>query len=429
MYVEFVFLGSTIRMTQFHSLNITSMTQKLYFSLCLCLLAGLVQAQISLTRSDFTLSSNQADTIQTQVMQRKGFVLPKGGDNQFWDYASVQDSALSPQRFVTSVLDPIFIPLQFPNSTGAYTTTYSFGPFRVTDNYQYERYADDGYSIQGTFFAGGRFPLRSFTGFASDSVVLFPKLDNYTNNPLYYYKFPITSSSKHTWNYRSVINFQLTVGLLGLNKAPGQVVTNELKRDSTIGWGTLRMRNPRGGSALDFAVLLVETTEFSRDSFYLSGAPAPGLLLNALGLQQNALRQSKTYNFYGARFASAILTAAIREDTLARVIRSINPIRGLVTDLDDPKEVLLPTKLYPNPGQGEFYLEFDKSEAADWSLLIYDTKGQIISLERISAPSGSVKQRIQLKAGVAQGTYFYHLLDQHSLIRSSGKFLVAKSEQ
>lgn len=405
-----------------------NMTQKLYLSLCFICLLWSAQAQISLTRNDFTVSSNRADTILTQAMQRQGFQLPKGGNNQFWDYSNLQDSAVAPNRFVTSVLEPWDIPFNFPNSTGAYTATYTFGPFRVTNNYQFERYGDDGYSVQGTIFAGGRFPLQSFTGFAGDSVVLFPKVDNYTNNPLYYYKFPLTASSKHTWTYRNVINFQLTVALVGLNRAPGQVVTNELKRDSTIGWGTLRMRNPKGGSALDFAVLLVETSELSRDSFYLSGAPAPGLLLTALGLTQNTLRRNTTYSFYGARFASAILSAAVRNDTLARVTRSINPVRGLVTDLPDVKELKVQTKLYPNPSPGEFYLEFDKTEAADWDILIYNAQGQMVALERISAPAGQVKQRIHLKPTLSNGTYFYHLLDQGSLIRSSGSFLLVKSE-
>ena len=401
------------------------MTQKLYLSLCFFFLLWNAQAQISLTRNDFTVSSNRADTILTQGMQRKGFQLPKGGNNQFWDYSSLQDSAVAPNRFVTSVENPFGI---FPNSTGVYTATYTFGPFRINNNYQFERYADDGYSIQGTIFAGGRFPLQSFTGFPTDSVVLFSKVDNYANNPLYYYKFPLTSTSKQTWRYRNVINFQLTVGLVGLNRAPGQVVTNEFKRDSTIGWGTLRMRNPKGGSALDFAVLLVETSELSRDSFYLSGGPAPGLLLTALDLEQNALRRSTTYNFYGARFATSILSAAVRNDTLARVTRSINPVRGLVTDLPDVKKLSVQTKLYPNPSPGAFYLEFDKTEAADWGVLIYNAQGQMVALERVSAPSGTVKQHIQLKPTLSNGNYFYHLLDQRSLIRSSGSFLLVKSE-
>jgi hypothetical protein len=405
------------------------MTQKLYLTICFFCLLLSTEAQISLTRNDFTVSSNRADTILTQVMQRKTFTLPKGGNNQFWDYSGLQDSAVSPSRFVTSVLEPWEVPFSFPNSTGAYTATYTFGPFRVTNNFQYERYGDDGYSIQGTIFSGGRFPLRSFTGLATDSVVLFSKVDNYTKNPLYYYKFPLTATSKHTWNYRNVINFQLTVGLVGLNRAPGQVVTNEFKRDSTIGWGTLRMRNPKGGSALDFAVLLVETTELSRDSFYLSGAPAPGLLLTALELEQNALRRNKTYNFFGARFATAILSAATRNDTLTRITRSINPVRGLVTDLSDIKELSVQTKLYPNPSAGEFYLEFDKTGAPDWDVLIYNAQGQMVGLEQVSAPSGQVKQRIQLKSTLSNGTYFYHLLDQRSLIRSSGTFLLVKSEK
>jgi hypothetical protein len=92
------------------------------------------------------------------------------------------------------------------------------------------------------------------------------------------------------------------------------------------------MRNPKGGSPLDFAVLLVENIDQSRDSFYLSSTPAPDLLLNALGLKQNALRVNKSYAFYGARVASSILSANYRNDTLIRVTRNVNPVRGLTTD-------------------------------------------------------------------------------------------------
>jgi hypothetical protein len=73
-------------------------------------------------------------------------------------------------------------------------------------------------------------------------------------------------------------------------------------------------------------------------------------------------------------------------------------------------------------------LEFDKTEAADWDVLIYNAQGQMVALERVSAPSGPVKQQIQLKSTLSNGTYFYHLLDQRSLIRSSGSFLLVKSE-
>jgi len=268
--------------------------------------------------------------------------------------------------------------------------------------------------------------LKSFTGFATDSVVLFPKVDNYTSNPLYYYKFPINTSSRGTWKYRNTINFNLTVALVGLDRSPGQVVTNQVQIDSTIGWGTLRMRNPKGGSPLDFAVLLVENIDQSRDSFYLSSTPAPDLLLNALGLKQNALRISKSYAFYGARFASSILSVNYRNDTLIRVTRNVNPVRGLTTDLRDIKNIGVKTRLYPNPSQGNIVLEFEKSESADWDVLVYNANGQMVGLERIAAPIGKVNHSLSLKTNLSNGTYFYHLLDQRSLIRSSGTFVLQR---
>jgi hypothetical protein len=402
------------------------MTQKLYLTICLFCTIWTLQGQISLTRKDFTISDNRADTIISQVMQRKAFVTPKGGNNQFWDYSNTLDSAIAPIRFVTSILEPFYVPFEFPKATAAYIATYAFGPFRITDNYQFERYGDDGYSIQGTVFSGGRFSLKSFTGFATDSVVLFPKVDNYTSNPLYYYKFPINTSSRSTWKYRNTINFNLTVALVGLDRSPGQVVTNQVQIDSTIGWGTLRMRNPKGGSPLDFAVLLVENIDQSRDSFYLSSTPAPDLLLNALGLKQNALRVNKSYAFYGARFASSILSVNYRNDTLIRITRNVNPVRGLTTDLRDLKNTGVKTRLYPNPSQGNIVLEFEKSESEDWDVLVYNANGQMVGLERIAAPIGKVNHNLSLKTNLSNGTYFYHLLDQRSLIRCSGTFVLQR---
>jgi Secretion system C-terminal sorting domain len=402
------------------------MTQKLYLTLCLLCTIWTLQGQISLTRKDFTISDNRADTIISQVMQRKAFASPNGGNNQFWDYSNTLDSAIAPIRFVTSILDPFYVPFEFPKATGAYIATYTFGPFRITNNYQFERYGDDGYSIQGTVFSGGRFPLKSYTGFATDSVVLFPKVDNYTSNPLYYYKFPINTSSRSTWKYRNVINFNLTVALVGLDRSPGKVVTNQVQTDSTIGWGTLRLRNPKGGSPLDFAVLLVENIDRSRDSFYLSSTPAPDLLLNALGLKQNTIRVNKSYAFYGARFASSILSINYRNDTLIRVTRNVNPVRGLTTDLHDLKNIGVKTRLYPNPSQGNIVLEFEKSESEDWDVLVYNANGQMLGLERIAAPIGKVNYNLLLKPSLSNGSYFYHLLDQRSLIRSSGTFVLQR---
>ena len=56
--------------------------------------------------------------------------------------------------------------------------------------------------------------------------------------------------------------------------------------------------------------------------------------------------------------------------------------------------------------------------------MVYNSTGQIITIQRVSAVQGDVNERISLASSLPSGTYFYNLLDKTSLIRASGNFVL-----
>ncbi len=58
--------------------------------------------------------------------------------------------------------------------------------------------------------------------------------------------------------------------------------------------------------------------------------------------------------------------------------------------------------------------------------MIYNNLGQIISLNRISASVGNTNHCINFDKNLPNGTYFYNLIDENSLIRNAGKVALSR---
>ena len=83
--------------------------------------------------------------------------------------------------------------------------------------------------------------------------------------------------------------------------------------------------------------------------------------------------------------------------------------------------------MYPNPTNTEGgNFEFNKTSAADWHVMIYNNLGQIISLNPISASVGNTNHCVTFDKTLPNGTYFYNLIDENSLIRNAGKVALSR---
>ena len=406
------------------------MNQFLLSTLCVFTFSLSMTAQITIRRADFAVTSSPTtlDSSRYKALTKAGAVVPTFGNNQTWDYTGQKDSS-------TNVYTDYYIPTA---AFGATPTVY--GTATLAHNYNsvfqifqypsrsYERIDTDGYVELGSITNGAKFSISAISGGATDTIY-FPAGTYAYSPPHSFVRFPMTANS--SWNETSKVpvDFQLSVAAFGLNKTPGQKVTTIIARDTVVGWGTLKLKNPSGGAASSFAVLLERKDETYIDSFFVNGAPAPAQLLGAFGLTQGSKTVISTvYSFRGIGFSEPAMQMYVNgSGTITYISRAVNVALGLTTNNREVTDVAIATKVYPNPAYTEgVNFEFNKTTDAQWNVMVYNATGQIISVNPIKGQIGTTTQHVALDRNLPTGTYFYNLLDEHSRIRANGQFLLMK---
>ena len=400
------------------------MKKFLFLTLCVTLFSFTVKGQITINRTDYAVSGTALDSASWKLMTKTGAVVPTFGNNQTWDYSVLKDSTPTINKYYhTPAANFGAIPAVFADATRAFNTTVSFLnfpiPFRV-----YDKLDATGYAQLGYITLGAKFSVAAVSGGATDSIY-FPVASLRFSSPSFYYKFPMTANSVWKTNFKDTTPLQLSVAAFGLNKTPGMRVAQYTALDTIVGWGTLKLKNPSGGTALNYAVLLKQATQTRLDSFFLGGAPAPPVITGAFGVTQGAVTVYSTYySFLGVGFNEPFLRMYINAaGVFTQVTRAVSPNLGLTGSHETPNYAVA-TTVYPNPTTEGVNFKFQKTSMLDWNVMIYNAAGQIVSINRVSAPQGLVNQRIALASSLPSGTYFYNLLDETSLIRANGKFLL-----
>jgi hypothetical protein len=392
--------------------------------LAVCFL-GKAQAQIIIYNTDFILSTTGKDSIMIKLMKKTGAALPIIGMNQTWDYSTLRDS-LAELYYYGYITQPVTTPRNaaFASATlqADHFTFFQNFPIRTRSYYQVN---SAGYGRMGDSISRERFTLTALTGSASDSLTILAGARTY-GQPVREYRFPMTMGTAWTSNQRVTTDFLLKVGAFALNNVPGQAISRVTNTDSIVGWGTLRMRHPSTGATLNFNVLLNYFKYETQDSFYLGGAPAPAALLTAFGLVQGARDSTIRYNFIGPNFKAPYVQIQRNKGNngIDNIFRSILPNLGLTVKNNELTNLEVKTTVFPNPTTEGVTFEFDKQSAADWRVFVYNTAGQIIKNEVVIAPIGVTQYATFFERNLPNGTYFYQILDDNSLIRNSGKVIL-----
>jgi hypothetical protein len=401
------------------------MKKILLTTLCFLTFIFSSKGQITINRADFAVSGTGLDSTPYKYLTKTGAVVPTSGNNQTWDYSALKDTIptiYSIYHYPAASFGAI--PSIFADATYAFNSTVYFQnfplPFRV-----YEKLDAAGYGQVGYLSLGAKFSVATISGGATDSLY-FPASSLRFSASSYYYKFPMTANSVWKANYKDTTLLQLTVALLGLNKTPGMRVAQYISLDTIVGWGNLKLKNPSGGAALNYAVLQKRATQTRVDSFFLGGAPAPPAIMGAFGLTQGALTNYATVStFLGIGFNDPFMYISTNAaGAINFITRAVIPNLGLTTDSRETPDYAVATTVYPNPTTEGVNFEFQKTSPSDWNIMVYNAEGQIVSINRVNSPQGLVSQRITLASSLPSGTYFYNLLDETSLIRANGKILL-----
>ena len=400
------------------------MKKFLLLTLCVASFVLTINGQVTINRADYGISSTVLDSAFYKWMTITGAVSPTLGNNQTWDYTALKDSTPSIYRYYrTPAANFGVIPEIFADATHAFNSTVFFQafplPFRV-----YEKLDATGHGQVGYLSLGAKYSVATISGGATDTLYFPVASLRFTSQP-FLYKFPMTANTFWRNSYKDTTFLQLSVAAFGLNKVPGMRVAQYTSLDTVIGWGTLRLRNPSGGTALSYAVLLKRATQTRLDSFFLGDAPAPAALMGAFGLTQGAVTVYSTYySFLGVGFNEPFLRIYTNAaGAVNQVTRAVSPNLGLTGSHETPNYVVA-TTVYPNPTTEGVNFKFQKTSMPDWNIMVYNAVGQIVSINRVNAPQGIVNQHITLASSLPSGTYFYNLLDDTSLIRANGKFLL-----
>ena len=359
----------------------------LHLLIQVCCIAA-ATAQITLNQSDFALSTTGRDSTAIKLLKLVGATVPTQGNNQMWDYSTVGDTI--PRTFTLgSATQPATTrPSIYSSANLEANTSYFLRSFVVPTRSYYLLNAS-GYDLLGDSLLPIAFSLRTITGQATDSISFAGK-----NRPLSpasrLYRFPMTANT--TWSVTNVTttDFTLNVPSYGLFNAAGQQFNTAITKDSIVGWGTLKLKNPAASGVLSFNVLLDARQTITIDSFYLNGQPAPLLLLNAFGLKQGNRDTTIRFRFLGANFKAPYLTV-VTNGTGTQVVdiyRAVLPNLGLTSPTTELSANTGPLSIFPNPAHKTLNIQVEMTEQTSRLLTITDLLGKTVLSKKLDLLRG-----------------------------------------
>ena len=382
-------------------------------------------AQITLNQSDYAISTTARDSAPFKYLKLAGATVPKQGNNQIWDYSMIEDTLPNRTFFLGNGTQPAtarptaFSPANLESNDFYYLRNYSV-PIRT-----YYLLNSAAYDVLGDSLFSAAFSLQSVTGKVTDSIS-FKGSIRPVSPPLRLYRFPFTINSSWPTTNKTTTDFILYVPNFGINNTPGQQVQTLVSKDSIVGWGILKLRNPSTGGVLSFNVLLQYRQRTTIDSFFLSGQPAPQLLMGTFGLVQGDKNTTTTFRFLGPNFKAPYLTISTDSAVtrVTNIYRAFLPNLGLSSGNKELVNLDIVTQVFPNPTTEGVTLSFNKKSAADWHVLVYDEAGKMMALKPIIAGVGATEYRLNFEMALPNGNYFFNLSDENALIRSVGKIVV-----
>lgn len=235
-----------------------------------------------------------------------------------------------------------------------------------------------------------------------DSLV-FPGQTVIYNTPEQTMAFPMSFGSSWSNSLQYSTGFELTVGMYGLQAAPGERRTAVELRDSVRGWGKMRLKDVNGNLSDYIDVLVVQTRQYVTDSFYLAGAPAPEPLLTAFGLTQGHSEASFMTRFFRAGEVTPLLYIEHADSTFTDMDRAVAMVNRLPAPQSNGianRNAQKQFRMYPNPVSGGVVYIDGLTGGYKWSYSLASLNGQVISRGTLSPENAGVPV-----ADVAQGVF------------------------
>ncbi|MFM2386600.1 MAG: hypothetical protein RL660_1357 [Bacteroidota bacterium] len=335
--------------------------RKTITSLAAALLALNTSAQVTINASDVPVPPATINIMQYLPPSN----LPSGS-NQNWNVSS--NTQMGP---TTLQYSPETVPYWLSLGADVYrATTKKIATSFIYDIFTEFDKASTSFNEIGFNVPAQDYSLGSFTGNNNDSI-FFPEQDIVYSTPKTLLSFPMTSTSNYSSSGRRVVSFTLNAPALGLNYTPCTHVLNEIRKDSVMGWGTMRVYMNGGATSQAYDVLMCRTTSYSLDSFYLAGSPAPAALLTAFGVTQGQkVNAANSINFYRKGHFTYLYRQFYGDDnTFSNMVDAYSHLDDLnfATGMSQHDMVKLSTIVYPMPASSaDVHIQIIGANAADY---------------------------------------------------------------
>ncbi len=302
----------------------------------LMLLPWIGRAQITLNATVFVAPHTGADTLKaTTITSVFPALWPFAG--AAWDMTVTTDSA------------PDIIMYRVPSSFGDYADSANnnfdvlgFNPLNIK---QYN-VTTLGVADLGVLLRSSTYGLAPYTATATDTLYIPQQLALHSA-PITVLKFPAVYGSNWGSSVVTDVNFEMTVGSLGMLHTPCVKRTYLTRRDSVRGWGSMRVRNAAGSPSDFIDVLQVNSTEITVDSFFIDGATAhPALMI--VGMTQGQRDTNYTQYYYRKGELRPLATVTHKNGQYTQPERAWIHRQRLSTDVPEIHKAE-PVAVYPNP--------------------------------------------------------------------------------
>lgn len=270
------------------------------------------------------------------------------------------------------------------------------------------------------------FDLSGCTTTPTDSI-LFPLQSALCTTQKEIIHYPLTMSSAWSSTSRRVANFVLTIAADSLNHVAGQHIYTVHRSDSVVGWGSARVSVGTGASIL-YPVLIDRMSEYTQDSLYLNGVPAPDTVLTTLGVVQGA-RTSKIneYNFYRSGEFNALLSFYYGSDstftTPTDVSLDTDNLEPLPTGIASQNTAPVTSVIYPNPVIGtDIHVILTDNKTTPARYVVSDKNGKTVVTGAVN--NQGIQTSIHLPTALAPGTYQMNLFDDDGGMMLSEQIVV-----
>jgi hypothetical protein len=382
-----------------HSISVLLLTSNVLWS----------QAPITLNYADFPVA---AGVYNYNQLSGANVPSPALGANQNWNYAALTSTDSQTSTYWEEV-DPFY------TAEGIDIYVYFFKQLSPALALGFRTFSEldlneEGFAEEGIYVEEQSYPLGALTGNNSDNLS-FPLQEFILNAPRQIMQFPMTAGSAWESSSRRAYNFTLKVTAFGLNNTPGQLISTFVRKDSVAGWGKLRVYTPNGPS-VPYDVLMSRTVQFSVDSFFLGGAPAPPALLNAFSVSQGQQADvSHQYNFYRAGNLNYLLRINYGSDntftTPENVFVNTDNLSADPSSAGDLNVATYSTVLFPNPSNGQrINLFIQGKTVAEASYTLTDLSGKTVQSGQAQPLSGNTLS-FSVASELPAGTYILNVHD------------------